>query len=199
MNTQTMMMVFLGIIVLAGMWQSRRMKSYVFCSYTSRSKQSYDKVVKEKNSYVIFEGKKFYLLPSYGKSRQFDKGLSSLFPTKITAYDFRWNSPYPVDPNTGDPAVLSPEVEKALDQEGILLAAYQNQGQAALSTSKGKGGFLEKMMPIIVIVLALAVAYLVYTNLQSTKNDKVTQNAIIDLYNTLNKNGMTIVPVTPAK
>jgi hypothetical protein len=199
MNTQTMMLAFLAIIVVAGMWQSRRMKSFVFCSYTSRSKQAYDKVVKEKNSYVIFEGKKFYLLPSFGKSRQFDKGLSAFFPTKITAYDFRWNSPYPVDPNTGEPAILSPEVEKALDQEGILLAAYQNQGQAGLSGTKGKGGMMEKMMPIILIGLTVAVAYLIYTNLQSSKNNKTTQNAIIDLYNTLNKNGITIIPVTPAK
>jgi hypothetical protein len=184
------MLALLALIVIVGMWQSRRMKTMVFCSYTSRSKQSYDKVVKEKNSYVIFEGKKFYLLPQFGKSRQYEKGLSSFFPTKITAYDFRWNSPYPVDPNTGDPAILSPDVERALDQEGALLAAYQNQGQIALSSKVGgKLSGFDKWMPYIMIVLAIAIGYLIYTNIQSAANDKVTQQAIIDLYDNFNKIG----------
>jgi hypothetical protein len=195
MNTQMMMLILLFLIIIAGMWQSRRMKSFVFCSYTSRSKQSYDKVVKEKNSYVVFEGKKFYLLPSFGKSRMYEKGLSSFFPTKITAYDFRWNSPYPVDPNTGDPAILSPEVERALDNEGSLLAAYQNQGQAALSSKGGKLGGLDKWMPFIMIGLALAVVFAIYTLYQMKGNDKITQQAILDIYNTFNKIGTPVIPV----
>jgi len=80
-NMQTVMLVFLAAIVLIGMWQSRRMKDFVSCSYTSETNQAWDKIVKAKNGVAIFEGRKFYLLPEYGVSKQHTKGLSSFFPT----------------------------------------------------------------------------------------------------------------------
>ena len=161
--------------------------------YSNNNSGTIDKLVPEKNSYVVFDGKKFYLLPSCGKLRFYEKGLSSFFPTKITAYEFRWNSPYPVDPNTGEPVMLSPDVEKALDQEGAL-RDYAGSQQAALSSKGLKLGGMEKFMPIILIVLAIAVGYLVYTNFQAGKNDKVTQQAIIDIYNTFNQMAQPIIP-----
>lgn len=194
MNIQMMMLVLLAAIVLIGMWQSRRLKDYVSVSYTSETNQAWDKVVKAKNGVVVFEGRKFYLLPEFGVSKLFTKGLSSFFPTKITHYDFVWNCAYPVDHRTGKPAMLSPEVENALDQRSTILAAYKNQGQNAISTIKGKGGMFEKLMPILVIVAVLGVAYLVWTNMQSAKNDKVTQQAIIDIYNTFNQMGQPVIP-----
>lgn len=199
LNTQTMLLMMLFLIVVLGMWQSRRMKNFISVSYTSETNQAWDKVVKAKNGVAIFEGRKFYLMPEYGVSKQFTKGLSSLFPTKITHYDFVWNSPYPVDHKTGKPAMLSPEVENALDQRGTILAAYQTTGQGAISTMKGKGGFFEKLMPILVIVAVLGVAYLVWNNMQTSKNNKVTQQAIIDIYNTFNHMGQPVIPATPVK
>jgi hypothetical protein len=181
MNTTNIMLVMLFLIVLVGMWQSRRMKKFVFCTYTSRSKQSYDKVVPEQNSYVIFEGKKFYLLPSYGKLRLYEKGLSAFFPTKITAYDFRWNSPYPVDPNTGDPAMLSPDVEKTLDQEGAM-RDYAGSQQQALS-GKGKLGGLDRWMPFIMIGLAIAIVYCIYMVYQMKSDQDIIKQAISDIFN----------------
>ncbi len=181
MNTQTMMLALLFLIVVVGMWQSRRMKKYVFCAYTSRSKQTYDKLVPEQNSYVIFEGKKFYLLPSCGKLRLYEKGLSSFFPTKITAYDFVWNSPYPVDPNTGNPVMLSPDVEKALDQEGAL-RDYAGSQQQALSSKPKLGGF-EKWMPYIIIAIVVAVGYAIYLTYQMKSDQDIIKQAISDIFN----------------
>ena len=193
LDSVTMMLILLAGIVVLGMWQSRKMKTKVFCNYTSRSKQTYDKLVNEKDGKVIFEGKAFKLLPAYGKSKYYDKGLSSLFPTKITAYDFRWNSDLPIDPNTGEPAMLTPEVMNKLNQEGAMLS-YTGSNQTALATSKSKFGGMDKFMPIIMIALACAVAFLIYTNFQSSKNDKTTQQAIIDIYNTFNKIGQPVIP-----
>jgi len=183
MNTQSMMLVILFLIVLAGMWQSRRMKDFISCSYTSETNQAWDKVVKAKNGVVIFEKRKFYLLPEYGVSKQFTKGLSSLFPTKITHYDFVWNSPYPVDHKTGEPSMLSPEVENALDQQGIILAAYQNQGQSALSGKGGKLGGFDKWMPYIFIALVIAVGYAIYMTYQMKADQDIIKQAISDIFN----------------
>lgn len=194
MNTQTVMLMMLVLIVVVGMWQSRRMKTMVFCTYSSRSKQTFDKLVREKDGCVYFEGKKFHLLPAYGESKYYDKGFSSFFPTKITAYKFRWGSPYPIDPNTGEPAMLSENVIAKLDQESAMLD-YAGSQQRALSTVKSKLGGLDKWMPYIMIGLAIAIAYLIYTNYTMQQNNKVTQQAIIDIYNTFNQHNMPVIPV----
>lgn len=189
-----MLAVFFMAIVAIGMWQSRRMKTMVLCKYTSRSKQTFDKLVSEKPGYVIFEGKKFKILPSCGQQKYYDKGLSSFFPTKITAYDFRWNSDLPIDPNTGDPVMLTPENMARLNQEQAL-GAYAGSNETALKGGKAKLGGMDKWMPFIMIGLAIAVGYLIYTNYQDAKNAKVTQQAIIDIYNTFNHMGQPVIPV----
>jgi len=183
MNTQTMMLVMLILIVILGMWQSRRMKTMVHCTYTSQSKQTFNKLVREKDGYVIFDGKRFPLLPAYGVQMHYDKGLSSFFPTKITAYSFRWNSDLPVDPNTGEPAILSPANMNKLRQESALgnYAGSQNQ---ALSTIKGgKMGGFDKWMPYIMIVLVLAVVYCIYMTYQMNKDQTIIKTAISDIFN----------------
>lgn len=181
MNTTNMMLVLLFLIVLVGMWQSRRMKTMVLCKYTSRSKQTWDKLVKDQGGFVVFEKKQFYLLPAYSQSKQYDKGLSSFFPTQIRAYDFIWNSPYPVDHNTGQPAMLSPEVEKVLDQEGAL-RDYAGSQQQALSGKSKLGGF-DKWMPYIIIVLVIAVGYCIYIVYQMKGDQDIIKTAISDIFN----------------
>ena len=193
-NFLYVMIIFLFAIVALGMFQARKMKKYISYSYTSSTNQAYDGIVKVDGNIIVFDGKKYYLLPQYGVNKQYTKGLSGLFPTKITHYDLLWNSPYPIDHKTGQPAILSPEVERSLDQQSSILATYQNQGQSAISGIKTKGGIMEKLMPILTIVAILGVAYLVWTNMSAAKNDKVTQQAIIDIYNTFNQNGIKIIP-----
>ena len=180
-DTTTMMLVFLFIIVAAGMWQARKMKTMAHCTYTSESKQGFEKIVREKDGFVVFEGKRFKLLPAYGKLRHYDKGLSGFFPTKIVSYDFRWNSDLPVDPNTGEPAMLSPSNMNKMRQESAL-SDYVSGSASALSGKGGKQGMLEKMMPIIMIVIALVVAYCAYQTYTIGKDQKVMKEAISDIY-----------------
>jgi hypothetical protein len=182
MNTQTMFLVMLLMIVALGMWQSRRMKTMVHCYYTSRSKQGFDKLVREKDGYAIFEGKKFHLLPAYAVQEQYSKGLSSFFPTKISAYSYSWNSDIPIDPNTGVPAMLTPEVMNKLRQEGAMLSYTGSQNQA-LSSSKSKLGGFDKWMPYIMIVLVLAVVYCIYMTYQMNKDQTIIKTAISDIFN----------------
>lgn len=189
-----MLAVFFMMIVAIGMWQSRKMKTMVNCTYKSRSKQKYTKLVREVDGYVVFDKKRFPLMPQYASQEHYDKGLSAFFPTKISAYTFRWNSDMPEDPATGEPAILSPENMNKLRQESAL-GAYAGSQQTALSGGKSKLGGMDKWMPFIMIGLAIAVGYLIYTNFQDAKNAKVTQQAIIDIYNTFNHMGQPIIPI----
>jgi hypothetical protein len=181
MNTTTIMLVFLMMIVVIGMWQSRKMKTMVLCKYTSRSKQTFDKLVSEKNGYVIFEGKKFRLLPSCGSQKYYDKGFSGFFPTKITAYDFRWNSDLPIDPNTGEPAMLTPENMAKLNQEGAL-GAYAGSQDQFLKGGKAKLGGIDKWMPFIVIGLGVAIGYAIYMQMQMKADQDIIKQAISDIF-----------------
>jgi preprotein translocase subunit SecG len=194
MNTQNIILIAIVIMFAYAIYATNNIKKKVRCRYVSRSKQSFEKMIPSKSNYVYFESKKFYILPRCVTLNAYDKGIFSLFPTKVWEVSYHWNSPYPDDPNTGEPVMLSPEVEKTLDQEAAL-GDYAGSQQRALMGKGGKGGMLEKMMPVIVIVMALAVAYLVYTNFQSSKNDKVTQQAITDIYNTFNKIGHPVESV----
>lgn len=180
-DTTMVMMIFAFLIILLGMYQARKMKTMVHCTYTSQSNQTYDKLVREKDGYVVFDGRAFPLLPQYSTSRQWDKGLSSFFPTKIAAYTFKWNSDLPVDPSTGEPAILTPENMNKLRNSGML-GSYISGNQQALTQGKGKQGFMEKMMPIILIVIALVSIYCVYQTYMMGKDQKIMKEAISDIY-----------------
>jgi len=184
MNTTSMMLVLLFLIVVTGMWQSRKMKNMVHCTYSSSSKQTWDKLVRQRDGFAIFEGNKFFLLPEYGESRYYDKGLSAFFPTKITAYKFRWNSPLPINPNTGEPAMVSPEFMNKLNQGGALLSYAGSQDQA-LSSKKNKAGGFDKWMPFIILGLVVAVGYCIYMVYNMSADQGVIKQAISDIFKKL--------------
>jgi len=187
---QTMFLILSVIILFVGMWHTRRMKNWIHFSYTSESNQGWDGVVKTRGRFAVIEGKRFKLLPQYSVTRQYTKGFSSFFPTKITHYDFVWNSDFPIDHKTGKPAMVSPEVEHVIDQESALRELAGSQRQSLSSRAKVTG--LEKFMPIIMIVVVLAVVWVGYSVYQMQANDKITQQAIIDIYQTFNKMGVPV-------
>jgi preprotein translocase subunit SecG len=191
MNTQMLFLIIICLVFIMAVFSTNKVAKTVHCRYVSRSKQSIEKDISLKASNVIFEKKKFNVIPSCVTTQKVTKGIHALFPTTRRELSYVWNSPNPIDPNTGEPVMLSPEVEKALDQEGAL-GDYAGSQNRALAGKGGKGGMLDKLMPIMMIVCVLAVVFLVYTHFQDAKNAKVTQTAISDIYNTLNANGTPV-------
>ena len=177
------MMVFVLVIALAGVFNAYKLRKQILCTYTSRSKQRYEKFIKSNSSVVIFEGKKFFIVPSCVTHRWHVKGMSQFFPTFIPEISFVWNNPYPVDPNTGEPTMLSPEVENALDQEGALKDYAGGQTAALSGKSGGKGGILEKIMPFAMIAAVLGVVYCVYMVYQMKGDQNTIKQAISDIFN----------------
>lgn len=180
MDYKTMFLAMLFIITVVGMWHTRRMKNWIHFSYTSESTQSWEGIIKTKGRFCVIEKKRFNILPKYGTTRQYTKGLSSLFPTKITHYDYVWNSSNPIDHRTGEPAMLSPEVENAIDQESALRDLAGSQRQVLSNKTKLVG--LEKWMPYIVVALLVAVVYVVYQMQMITADQSVMKEAISDIY-----------------
>lgn len=187
MSTQNLIMMVIFAVFLYAIYSTNKIVKTVHCRYTSRSKQSMDKDVPLKTGYVMFENKRFYVLPSCVTSQIVKSGVHALFPTKRNELSFVWNSPYPVDPNTGEPVMLSPEVEKALDQEGAL-GDYAGSQQKAL-TGKSKLGGFDKWLPWIAIGLVVGVGVFVYT---MYKDQATMKQFLSDIYS---KIGGTMPPV----
>lgn len=93
--------------------------------------------------------------------------------------DFLWNSPYPIDPDTGEPVMLSPEVEHAIDQESAM-RNYANSQQTALMGKVGKMGGIERFLPWIAIGAVVLIGLFVYTMNQDIA---IIKQAISDILN----------------
>jgi hypothetical protein len=177
-------MVFIILICFLAMFNTRALRKKIRCRYTSRSNQTYEKFVPAKSASVVFEGRKFFIVPSCVKHHWFDKGLSQLFPTFMPEMDFIWNSQYPVDPKTALPVILSPEVANALDQEGSM-QDYAGSQKAAIAGGKRAGG-LEKYLPWIAIGGVALIGIYVYMSMSPMSKDMdIIKQAISDIYTKL--------------
>jgi len=170
MSYTTLILYGIGILFLYNTYNARKLRRKIHCGYTSISKQDYEKDIDAKASSVFFEGKKFFIVSRCIKHKWYDGGLQWFAPMFMPSIDFVWNSEFPVDPNTGEPVVLTPEVA------GIYREAesYQNyaggqQTEMAKSGGNAKLSGLSKYLPWIAIAAVALVAVYFYTQNQSTQ------------------------------
>jgi len=165
--------LYIGIVVIFFLYASfsaRKNRNKIRCRYTSRSKQTFTKVVDAKASSVFFDGMKFYIVPSCVKHHWMEDGIQWLFPTFMPEMDFVWNSEFPVDPNTGEPVVLSPNVAGIYKEE----ESYRNYaGGQQTEMTKGGGtaklSGISKYLPWIAIIAVALVAVYFYNQNASTQ------------------------------
>ena len=170
MSSSTIYVVIVLLVVLYASFTTRKNRSKIRCRYTSRSKQTFTKTVDAKASSVFLDSKKFYIVPRCVKHHWMDDGIQWLFPTFMPEMDFVWNSEFPVDPNTGNPVVLSPDVAGIYKEE----ESYRNYagGQQTEMANKGGGAKLSgisKYLPWIAIAGVVLVAVYFYNQNQSTQ------------------------------
>jgi hypothetical protein len=170
--------MFVFLVFVLAMYTTRKLRKQIRCRYTSRSKQTYEKFISAQASCVIFEGKKFYIIPKCVKHHWFEKGLSQLFPTFMPEMDFIWNSEYPVDPDTGEPVMISPEVEATIDQEAAFREYAGSQRNALLGT-KGKLGGFTQWLPWIALAAVVILFIYVYPKMQDIGIIKKTLSDIL--------------------
>jgi hypothetical protein len=170
MSSTTIYIVIILLVVLYASFSARKNRTKLRCRYTSRSKQTFNKVVDAKSSTVFFDNKKFYIVAGCVKHHWMDDGIQWLFPTFMPEMDFVWNSEFPVDPNTGNPVVLSPDVAGIYKEE----ESYRNYAggqQTEMSKSGGtaKLSGISKYLPWIAIAAVALVAVYFYNQNQSTQ------------------------------
>jgi hypothetical protein len=127
--------------------------------------------VDAKSSSVYFEGKKFFIIPKCVKHKWYDAGLQWFSPMFMPEIDFIWNSEFPVDPNTGEPVVLTPEVA-GIYREAESYQNYAGGQQTEMTKSGGSAKLsgLSKYLPWIAIIAVALVAIYFYNQNQSTQS-----------------------------
>jgi cell division protein FtsL len=158
------------VLFLYNTYNARKLRRKIHCRYTSISKQTYEKDVDAKSSSVYFEGKKFFIIPKCVKHKWYDAGLQWFSPMFMPEIDFIWNSEFPVDPNTGEPVVLTPEVA-GIYREAESYQNYAGGQQTEMTKSGGSAKLsgLSKYLPWIAIAAVALVAVYFYTQNQSTQ------------------------------
>jgi hypothetical protein len=169
-------LIFYGVIILFvyNTFNARKLRHKIRCRYTSITKQTQEQVVDASSNIVVFTDKKitkrFYIITSCVKHRWWEEGLQWFSPMFMPEIDYNWNSPYPIDPNTGQPIVLSPETAGIIKKEENA-RAYAGGQQMEMTKGGGNAKLsgMSKYLPWIAIIAVALVAVYFYNQNASTQ------------------------------
>lgn len=182
LNSQVFLLIIVGGLLFWAWWDNSSKRNKIYCQFTNPTKRDIYRWVKVTSRYVIFEGKKYDILQNCIKTVWWDKGIiGMLFPRDIPKLDFVWYDRFPIDPNTGVPAVVSPEVRAVMNKEEWAKAYYK--GSAPNNRAGGKLGFLQQWLPAIIAIGAV-ILVAVYFNSKMTEMGHV-MDAVIGKLNTV--------------
>lgn len=161
MNAQTFVMLITLLIAAMAWWANSSKRNKIYCSLTRPNRTKIKKFVKMSSRYVIFEGRKFDVIPSCIVFEWWDKGLiHMLFPQWVATLDYVADNRFPIDPKSGKPSVISPEVRKVMNKEEWAKSYFKSSTPP--SPSKLKQGVFEKYMPFILLGCVGLVGFYLY-------------------------------------
>lgn len=158
MNVQTLICIFL-IVIIGVYWQSIvKFKGKVLCTFRSANKTKQEKLLPLKSKYIIFDNGRYIVNPKRVTTLWYSKGIHQFFPIPIPTLDFRFDSPNALDPETFENTWDTPEAREAAGQEENYRAF--NKG---LQSQLGKKSHLpEWFFPAITVGAVLVIGFLVY-------------------------------------
>lgn len=164
MNYQTLILIMAMVVVGMAWYANSSKRNKIYCSFTRVNKTSVHKFVKMVSRYVVFDGKRYDVVTSCIKFDWWDKGLvHMLFPQWVAALDFTYASRWPIDPATGKPAIISPEVRSAMNKEEWV----KSYAKGFTPPSAKKQTAIQQYLPYVAILLFVMMAVYFYTNIQA--------------------------------
>lgn len=173
LNSTTVFIVFLIFLVVYASYTANRAKNNIYCMFIRSDNTWINKWAKPKQRRIEFDNGWYYLNSKRMISRVLEDGIYKIFPQKVHAQIFRWNSPNPMNPGDFTQTWETPESRKNLSKEEDIRALSAGTAQAL--GAKKKKGMLEGLMPIIAIVGVVIIGYLLYA---TTKKIDSLGNAI---------------------
>ena len=136
----------------------------MLCYFLRPNKQRIKKWVPMYSRHVEFDrGKygieRYRILPQCIILEWYNAGINKFFPVLIPTLDFRWDTPNPKDPTTGETySWHSPEVEAA----GYSGQSYVGFTKAAMAQTGIKRNKLIEMIPLITLGLLIIGGVILY-------------------------------------
>lgn len=147
MSFQQLIFAF-AIILLVMVWYSTSsLRGKIFVTYTKVDGTEEEFLQRIDSRFLIFDKKKFKIRRKCIRYLFYKRGIHSFFPTRVAHLHYVWNSQDPIDPETGEVYVDSPEARQAMNQEERFLA----YNRAQQKTSGKRESPLAHYLPYIAI------------------------------------------------
>lgn len=152
-------------IVIMAWYANSSKRDKIYCRFKRVNRTQIAKFVKMQSRYVVFDKKKYDVIPSCIVFEWWDKGLiHMMFPQWVASLDFTWANQFPHDPKTLKPVVISPEVRHAMNKEEWAKSYFKSSQPKAAKQSMG---MLQQYLPWIAIMAVVLVGFYLYSNMQS--------------------------------
>jgi hypothetical protein len=187
MNWGVSLFIIAIFIVFVFFISQTKFKNKMLCRFRRPNHQLIERWVPLYVKYVVFDNGKYgvgqyFVDPRCIQMQWYDRGFNKLFPSLTPTMDFRYDTPYPLNPETFETTWQTPEVVRAAWQE------HNAQEFAKGAASQGGGAkrkerFSSWFFGVIAIVLVLAVTFFLYRSQSSlaatmNKNFAAMQNQI---------------------
>jgi amino acid transporter len=176
--------LILAIMALAYLgWSLWTVKNKALVYYTRATRQEIKKMVKITDRQVIFDRKRFDLLPE--RHRLQWHSIFGILGTWVITYHLMWYSRYPEDPAVYNVPIDSPEVAYEMKQEDRYKSYHHSEGARNVKKGASGGGLfgMSWITIIILVILAAVVVYLFMNFNTMSKNFVVMQKALQDVLN----------------
>lgn len=170
MNWGMSLFVIAVFVIFIFLLSQNRFKNKMLCRFRRPNHMLVEKWVPLYVKYVVFDNGKYgvgqYVVdPRCIQMEWYERGINKIFPALIPTMDFRYDTPYPLNPESFEVTWQTPEVVRAAWQEHNA-QEFANGAHAQGSTGKKKEKFgMGTFVAIVAVVLVLAVAWYMWKSM----------------------------------
>jgi hypothetical protein len=161
---QQMLIFFVAFQFCFDLFDLLSKRNKMFATFRRVNKQRISKWVKLDDDFIIFDGKKYDVVPDCLCPQFYSPGLFKMFGLGIwiMSADYSWYRSAPHDPNAWGATVISPAVRKVINNADRMRAFARGIQAQTGAKKSGLAGYL----PYIAVGIVLLVAVWVYNNNQ---------------------------------
>lgn len=155
MSTQQFFLVLIALVVFSFIYNLWRINNRVQCRFTGRDKRVKKKWAKPVDGQRIeYKGGWYYVIT---KCLRLDSVFFGLLPMYFL--EFTYKNKYPLNPDTGEPEIETPEMRKNLNKrEDIQALELGSQRALGKGTTAKMGGWL----PIALVIGLIVCVYFLF-------------------------------------
>jgi hypothetical protein len=166
MSLQQLIFGFAVAMLVVVWYSTATLREKIFVTYTRVDGTEEEFFARISSRYLVFDHKRFTIIRKCIRYLWYKRSIHRFFPTRVAALHYVWNSEFPIDPETGQVYITSPEARAVMNQEEKFIA--YNRAQAKVSGQKE--GFIKRNGAIIAIILVVIVGVYLYMQVQGLNN-----------------------------